>query len=129
MINQLLVAVIPIIGIVLGYFIYKRSSMISFFEQVISVTKHRIRMIDIYANRGIKLSTIITNFEIILFIGSIFLTNINGSWGMIYKGLVYAALLDIILVFIELACFYTLNYYTYLVEKVAEENDIEVSKE
>lgn len=129
MINQLLVAVIPIIGIVLGYFIYKRSSMISFFEQVISVTKHRIRMIDIYANRGIKLSTIITNFEIILFIGSIFLTNINGSWGMIYKGLVYAALLDIILVFIELACFYTLNYYTYLVEKVAKENDIEVSKE
>lgn len=128
MINQLLVAVIPIIGIVLGYFIYKRSSMISFFEQVISVTKHRIRMIDIYANRGIKLSTIITNFEIILFIGSIFLTNINGSWGMIYKGLVYAALLDIILVFIELACFYTLNYYTYLVEKVAKENNIEISK-
>lgn len=128
MINQLLVAVIPIIGIVLGYFIYKRSSMISFFEQVISVTKHRIRMIDIYANRGIKLSTIITNFEIILFIGSIFLTNINGSWGMIYKGLVYAALLDIILVFVELACFYTLNYYTYLVEKVAKENDIEISK-
>ena len=128
MINQLLVAVIPIIGIVLGYFIYKRSSMIHFFEQVISVTKHRIRMIDIYANRGIKLSTIITNFEIILFIGSIFLTNINGSWGMIYKGLVYAALLDIILVFIELACFYTLNYYTYLVEKVAKENDIEISK-
>ena len=128
MINQLLVAVIPIIGIVLGYFIYKRSSMISFFEQVISVTKHRIRMIDIYANRGIKLSTIITNFEIILFIGSIFLTNINGSLGMIYKGLVYAALLDIILVFVELACFYTLNYYTYLVEKVAKENDIEISK-
>lgn len=128
MINQLLVAVIPIIGIILGYFIYKRSSMIRFFEQVISVTKHRIRMIDIYANRGIKLSTIITNFEIILFIGSIFLTNINGSWGMIYKGLVYAALLDIILVFIELACFYTLNYYTYLVEKVAKENDIEISK-
>ena len=85
-------------------------------------------MIDIYANRGIKLSTIITNFEIILFIGSIFLTNINGSWGMIYKGLVYAALLDIILVFVELACFYTLNYYTYLVEKVAKENDIEISK-
>lgn len=128
MINQLLVAVIPIIGIILGYFIYKRSSMIRFFEQVISVTKHRIRMIDIYANRGIKLSTIITNFEILLFIGSIFLTNINGSWGMIYKGLVYAALLDIILVFIELACLYTLNYYTYLVEKVAKENGIEISK-
>lgn len=129
MINQLLIVTIPIIGIILGYFIYKRSSMIRFLEQVISVTKHRIRMIDIYANKGIKLSTIITNLEIILFIGSIFLTNINGSWGMIYKGLVYATLLDMLLMFIELACFYTINYYTYLIEKVAKENGIEISKE
>lgn len=129
MINQLLIATIPIIGIILGYFIYKRSSMIHFLEQVISVTKHRIRMIDIYANKGIKLSTIITNLEIILFIGSIFLTNINGSWGMIYKGFVYAALLDMMLVFVELICFYTINYYTYLIEKVAKENGIEIQKE
>lgn len=128
MINQFLVVTIPIIGIILGYFIYKRNSMVRFFEQVISITKHKVRMVDIYANKGMKLSTIITNLEIILFICSIFLTKINGSWGMIYKGLVYAALLDMLLIFIELACFYTINYYTYLVKKVAKENDIEIQK-
>lgn len=129
MVNQLLLITVPIIGIILGYFIYKRNLMVHFFEQVISITKHQIRMINIYANKGIKLSTIITNLEIVLFIGSIFLTKINGSWGMIYKGLVYAALLDMMLLFIELACFYTINYYIYLVEKVAKENGIEISKE
>lgn len=128
MVNQFLLAAIPIIGIILGYFIYKRNSMVHFFEQVVSVTKHQIRMIDIYANKGIKLSTIVTNLEIILFIGSIFLTKINGSWGMIYKGLVYAALLDMLLIFIELACFYTINYYTYLVKRTAKENGIEIQK-
>lgn len=128
MINQFLVVTIPIIGIILGYFIYKRNSMVRFFEQVISITKHKVRMVDIYANKGMKLSTIITNLEIILFICSIFLTKINGSWGMIYKGLVYAALLDMLLIFIELACFYTINYYTYLVKKVAKEKRIEIQK-
>lgn len=128
MINIFLLWSIPILGILLIILILKRSSLVNFFEQVSALTHHEIRMIDIYANRGIKISKIATNIEIVLFIASIFLMNISGSWGEIYKGLVWSVVLDVSVLFFELGCTYIINYYAYLVETNAAKNGITISR-
>lgn len=124
--NTLLLWCVPIFGLYLIISIIRRSKLNHFFETIIKILSRRNRIIEKYATKGVKLSSIITNIEIVAYIFTFFLALNNDIINGIYKGLFCSVLIYILLILLDFISAYYLNRYAYLVKRVAKDHNIEI---